>query len=175
MTDFRAPIDQNKQGQQPASEPSSQVVQPTQAPVASQSPVINSNVQANGEMKEWPLDRFIKKLIGFIAKMTWQPDPVTWEVNSPTMSWNVAQKVWTTTNEAISTVGNVADKFTDVAKKTVNVTGSVVNKVGDVAKKSVEVASWAVNQVKEIKEDIQASINPETKTTQPLDNLEKTE
>lgn len=157
MTDFRAPIDQNKQEQKPVEENiSAKTVQPVKAPVVQPS-IVNQEVSQKSEIKIWPLDNFIKKLVSFVAKMTWQPDPITWAANIPTMSWNVAQKVWNTTNDAISTVGNVADKFTDVAKKT------------------VEVANWAVNQVKEIKQDIKASINPEIKPTQSLDNLEKTE
>lgn len=172
MTDFRAPIDQNKQTAEkkeetvisPAVEPVKvDVVPVADAKIAPTQPV--SVVVQNTEMKEWPLDRFIKKLVHFIARLSWQPDPITWEKSAPTMSGNVAQKVWDTANKTI-------EKVWDVAKKTVEVTSNVTQKAVDVTQKAVETTTSAVNVVREIKNDIS---NTEKPVTQPLESLDKPE
>lgn len=162
MTDFRAPIDQSKQTPEQKVGSVVSPVAPTNSVVPNVS-AINTEVVPNPEMKEWPLDRFIKKLVHFIAQMAWQPDPITWEKSVPTISGNIWQKVWDTANKTIEKVG-------DVAKKTVEITGSVVEKVGDVTQKAVETTTSVVNTVKEIKQDITWWNQP---VTQPLESLEK--
>lgn len=160
MTDFRAPIDQSKQTPEqkvetivsPVVEPVKVTVAPVVTPQAVVAPVQNT------EVKEWPLDRFIKKLVHLIAKLSWQPDPITWEKSAPTMSGNIGQKVWDTANKTL-------EKVWDVAKKTVEVTSNVTQK-------AVETTTSAVNAVKEIKQDISNTDKP---ATQPLENLEKPE
>ena len=165
MTDFRAPIDQNKQTPENKVET---VVSPVVEPVK-EAPVVNPQPTSapvqNTEKKEWPLDRFLKKMVALIARMTGQPDPITGEKYDPTMSWNVAQKVRDSTNKVIEKVG-------DVAKKTVEVTSNVTQKAVDVTQKTVETTTSAVSAVKEIKNDISNTDKP---ATQPLENLEKSE
>lgn len=176
MTDFRAPIDQNKQMPENKAEA---VVSPVIEPVK-EAPVVTSQQTSapvqNTEKKEWPLDRFLKKMVALIARMTGQPDPITGEKYDPTMSWNVAQKVWDTANKTIEKVGDVAKKTVEVTsnvtQKAVDITTSAVEKVWDVTQKAVETTTSAVSAVKEIKNDIS---NKEEPATQPLENLEKSE
>lgn len=176
MTDFRAPIDQSKQTPENKVET---VVSPIAEP-AKVAPVVNPQPTSapvqNIETKEWPLDRFLKKMVALIAKMTGQPDPITGEKYDPTISWNVAQKVRDSTNKAIEKVGDVAKKTVEVTsnvtQKAVDITTSAVEKVWDVTQKAVETTTSAVSAVKEIKQDIS---NADKSATQPLENLEKSE
>ena len=91
------------------------------------------------------MDRFIKKLVHFIAQMAWQPDPLTGEKSPQTISWNIAQKVWDTTNRTIEKVGDVADK-------TVEITNSVVNKVSDAVQTATKPTTPTVENT--LKQDV---------------------
>ena len=96
------------------------------------------------EHKQWPLDRWFHSLIKFMAKVTWQPDPITWIQNS-------ASKVFETWENIVGKVRGVAnqvvDKAQDVAGQTISTATNVANKAVNTV---TNVTTQAVQQVKQV-------------------------
>ncbi|MCX6823064.1 MAG: hypothetical protein NTX91_03670 [candidate division SR1 bacterium] len=128
---------------------------------------------------EGTLDRIVKSLTRFFAKLLGKPDPITGQplTTAPTTpatpaatAGNFVDKMWSAANKAVDTATTVATKAVDTANtvtaKAVEVTTSTVNQ--------------AVEGVKDVKADIEATTpvaptTPAPAATQPLETLEKTQ
>jgi ABC-type transporter Mla subunit MlaD len=132
---------------------------------------------------EWSLNKFIKSTVSFLAKITGQPDPVTWESNPisqkvPNVD-KVFTKVWDSANDVTNKVVDVTNKTIDTAttavNKTIDTATTVANKASQVAEIVAKDAMFWVNAVSQtISENIPTTTKPETKPeeqTQSLDNL----
>ncbi len=101
--------------QQPSVKTTPAVASDAEIPVAQQ-PVQQAAPVAK---TEWPLDKFFKWLVRFIAKITGQPDPITGAPNPASkalQSWeNIVGKVWGAANKAVATASNVATQAVDTA------------------------------------------------------------
>ena len=130
-------------------------------------PVVATPATISVVPTEGPLDRGVRSLVRFFAKLLGKPDPITGElpVASKTTpapgtaaapkTGNFVDKMWSAANKAVDTA-------TTVATKAVEVTTSTVNQ--------------AVEWVKDVKADIDAASTPVAPaTTQPLETLEKTQ
>lgn len=126
---------------------------------------------------EKTLDRAVKSLVRFFAKLLGKPDPITgqpiapkaipapWTPTTPKTETFV-DKMWSAANKAVDTATTVATKAVDTANtvtaKAVAVTTATVNQ--------------AVEWVKDVKADIDAASTPVAPAaTQPLETLEKTQ
>jgi len=80
--------------------------------------------------KEGPLDKFLKWLAKFLAKVTGQPDPITWAPNIASKAiaaWeNVVGKVRGVANQA---VGKATTAATKIADTTTNVVSQAAQKI----------------------------------------------
>ena len=148
----------------------------TPAPVAT--PVAAAPVTTPAVSTEGPLDRAVRSLVRFFAKLLGKPDPITGQlpvapqatpapgtVVAPKTE-NFVDKMWSAANKAVDTATTVATKAVDTANT--------------VTAKAVEATTTTVNQavawVKDVKADIDAASTPVAPTaTQPLETLEKTQ
>lgn len=130
---------------------------PVTAPVTA-APATTSAVPTEGA-----LDRGVRSLVRFFAKLLGKPDPITGQpiIAPATTTWpadkaaNFADKIRLAANKAVNTATTVATQTVDATKATVN---------------------QAVEWVKDVKTDIDAASRPVAPaTTQPLETLEKTQ
>ena len=125
---------------------------------------------------EWTLDRIVKSLARFFAKLLGKPDPITGQaLTTPpatpaapvAKTENFVDKMWSAANKAVDTATTVATKAVDTANT--------------VTAKAVEATTATVNQAVEGVKDVKAEIEtttpatPAPATTQPLETLEKTQ
>lgn len=127
---------------------------------------------------EKTLDRAVKSLVRFFAKLLGKPDPITGQLpvapKATPAPWTATaaktetfvDKMWSAANKAVDTATTVATKAVDTANtvtaKAVAVTTATVNQ--------------AVEWVKDVKADIDAASTPVAPAaTQPLETLEKTQ
>ena len=113
------------------------------------------------------LDRGVKAIVRFLAKLMGKPDPITGEIPAAKPVGNVAEKAATFADKVWSTANKVVEKATDVASKAT-----------DVATNAVEATKTTVNQavegVKEVKADITGPAEvPAPAPTQSLETLEQ--
>ncbi len=149
---------------------SAPVAQPTPTPVAA----------TPATPTEWMLDRIVKSLARFFAKLLGKPDPITGQpLVAPTASTTAPWAVPAPKTESF------VDKMRSAANKAVDTATTVATKAVDTANtvtaKAVEATTTTVNQavegVKDVKAEIEATTptTPAPATTQPLETLEKTQ
>jgi len=118
----------------------------TEAPVSQQveTPVVQEQVSVVSEQpvvpiqwtpetapvapKEGALEKIFNGLARFIAKISGQPDPITWTANSSAVAnkaWNIVGKVWNAANQAV-------EKAWEVATQATNVVGQATEKIQQV-------------------------------------------
>ena len=111
-----------------------------QQPAAVQTPTVQSSVEPvpvvatqPAPATEGPLDRMLKWIVRFFAKIMGQPDPITGAPNlaSQTLqkSQNIVGKVRGAANQAVEKVGDVAGKAVNVAT---DVTNKATQKIQEV-------------------------------------------
>lgn len=106
--------------QPPVTSPETPVQNISQPSVSEQASVAAPVQQASSpSASQWMLDKMIMWLVRFIAKITGNPDPITWEVSPAAQSAfqkteNIVGKVWNVANKAVSTASDVASKATTV-------------------------------------------------------------
>ena len=116
-----------------------------QTPAASTPPpVVAPVVPDSAEYKQWPLDRWFHSLIKFMAKVTWQPDPITWVPNPVS---HVLEKWENIIGKVRGAANQVVDKAEGVATQAVGTATNVATKAVNTA---TNVANQAVQQVKQI-------------------------
>lgn len=86
---------------------------PIEAPVQPVQAVASVPVVTPVVATERPLEKVFNWLAKFLAKVSWQPDPITGEPNTSktaTKAWNVVGKVRDTANQVVAKAGDVAGK-----------------------------------------------------------------
>ncbi len=99
------------------------VSQQTETSVVQEQPV--TPVQIPSETapvasKEGALDKIFTGLVRFIAKISGQPDPITWAVNTSQAvkkTENVVGKVWNAANQAVEKASSAAHKTVDTVSQ----------------------------------------------------------
>lgn len=102
-----------------------------QVPPVIQTPTVQtSTVQtpAPQQTTEWPLDRTFKYLARFFAKITGQPDPITWAPNPAAQAIQKWENI----------VGKVRGAANQVVAKATDVTTQAVNTVTNVATQAAQ-------------------------------------
>ncbi len=109
---------------------------PQTAPAA---PAQATPVAPAAPVSEGPLDRILKWIARFFARVMGQPDPITWAPNAASQalqkSQNIVGKIRSTANQAVSKVTDVTGQ---VVSKATDVTGQVVAKATSVANQATQ-------------------------------------
>ncbi len=128
------------------------------------SPQQPSSVISTSWTSEGVLDNFFHRLIRFIAKITGQPDPLTWVSNtSPTSqtTQRVVGKVWDTANQALQKVSTITSQATQIVEK-------ATEKIQEVIPPPASVASSDSSQPSQTQPSPEQSFND---STQPMSSV----
>lgn len=97
--------------------PVQETVQPAVVASPEGTPVVKPVTSTEG-----PLDKFFKRIIRFIARITGQPDPIT---GAPNIASQVIQKWENIVGKARNVANQVVEKTTDVTGKAVDIATNV--------------------------------------------------
>jgi len=116
--------------QTPVTQPVQNTIQQPTTPVVPGTPI---QAQTSLAPKEGPLDKILKWLARFFAKVMWQPDPITGAPNAASQALQKSENI----------VGKVRGAANDVVAKASNVAGKAVST-------ATNVATQAAQQVQQI-------------------------